>query len=129
MASKVPDNRLRPQPPRPPIRDMPKVPSRPAKKGADGINRRKEEDLNRKTPLNADEKREAGKRGYKLANEIGGIGGYLVKGLVNGKGATKTATEDVTKEMKTAKRKELLIKAMKSQYSNGAEKFAARQKM
>jgi hypothetical protein len=120
-----PKNPINPRP-KPPIggKSKPIGGAKPVlrKAGNAGINRRKEEDLNRKTPLNANEQREAGKRGYKLANEIGGIGGYLAKGLMNGKGATRTATEDATNEMKREKRKKALSKAMSTQYDNSAYK-------
>lgn len=119
-----PKKPVNPRPPVPGPKPKPIGGAKPVlRKAANGgINRRKEEDLARKTPLNADEQREASKRGYKLANEIGGIGGYLAKGLMNGKGATRTATEDAVNEMKREKRKKALGKAMSTQYDNSAYK-------
>lgn len=64
-----------------------------------------------KKPIyNQEFEKEARKKGYKRANEIGGIGKYLAKGLVTGKGSTEAATSDVRKELAPKYRRDALQK-------------------
>lgn len=63
-----------------------------------------------KPKFNEEFNKEAGKAGYKRANEIGGIGYYLAKGAVTGKGAVGAATSDVKKELAPKYRRDALQK-------------------
>ena len=64
----------------------------------------------KKPSYNQEFEREASKAGRKRANEIGGIGYYLAKGIVTGKGATGAAISDVKKELAPKYRRDALQK-------------------
>lgn len=64
----------------------------------------------KKPNYNEEFNKEAGKAGYKRAKEIGGIGYYLAKGMITGKGAVGAATSDVKKELAPKYRRDALEK-------------------
>ena len=67
-------------------------------------------DATKKPKYNEEFNREADKAGRKRANEIGGIGYYLVKGLATGKSPEAAASSDVKKELAPKYRRDALQK-------------------
>ena len=63
-----------------------------------------------KPKFNEQFNKEASKAGRKRANEIGGIGLYLAKGLVTNKSPEAAATSDVKKELAPKYRRDALQK-------------------